>query len=175
QAPLAVHAEDPGLLRAFRKEEVAYADLLAARPALAEAVAVAALGVISQRTGVEVHVVHLSSALGLAAGRDANRAGARLRLETCPQYLWLAEADAERLGPVAKVYPPVRTAADRAALVEALREGAIERVATDHAPHADGEKLGRSLAEAAPGSPGVQTLYPSCLELARRQGDVTAA
>jgi dihydroorotase-like cyclic amidohydrolase len=48
-------------------------------------------------------------------------------------------------------------------------------VATDHAPHADGEKLGRSLEDALPGSPGVETLYLSCLELARRLGDVTAA
>jgi dihydroorotase len=175
RAPLAVHAEDPGILRAFLRPVRTYSDLLASRPALAEAVAVAALGVISQRTGVEVHVVHLSSAVGLAAARDANRAGARLTLETCPQYLWLAEDDAARLGTTIKMYPPVRTAADRAALQEALRSGVIERVATDHAPHADAEKLDCSLADAAPGSPGVETLYVSSLELARRQGDVAAA
>ncbi len=174
-APLAVHCEDPDLLRAFQRPVRTYADLLAARPALAEAVAIAALGVISQRTGVEVHVVHLSSALGLAAARDASRAGARLVLETCPQYLWLTDADAQRTGAPLKMYPPVRTAADRAALEEALRLGAIGRVGTDHAPHTDEEKLGRSLAEALPGSPGVETLYLSCLELARRHGDVAAA
>lgn len=173
--PLAVHAEDPGVLRAFARPQRAYADVLASRPALAEAVAIAALGTISQRTGVEVHVVHVSSGLGLAAARQANAAGARLVLETCPQYLWLSDEDFERLGPAMKMYPPVRTAADRAALVEALRSGAIQRVATDHAPHADAEKLGRSLDDALPGSPGVETLYLSCLELARRQGDVAAA
>lgn len=174
-APLAVHCEDPGILRAFRRPLAAYGDLLASRPALAEAVAIGALGVISQRTGLEVQVVHLSSGLGLAAARDAGRAGARMVLETCPQYLWLTDEDAERLGPAAKMYPPIRTAADRAALREALRAGAIHRVATDHAPHADHEKVGRSLEEALPGSPGVQTLYLSCLELARSQGDVAAA
>jgi dihydroorotase-like cyclic amidohydrolase len=174
-APLAAHCEDPGVLRAFRRPLERYGDLLASRPALAEAIAVAALGVISQRTGLEVHVVHLSSALGLAAARDAGRAGARMVLETCPQYLWLTDEDAERVGPVAKMYPAIRTAADRAALREALRSGGIQRVATDHAPHADVEKLGRSLEEALPGSPGVETLYVSCLELARRLGDVAAA
>jgi dihydroorotase-like cyclic amidohydrolase len=174
-APLAAHCEDPGVLRAFHRPLDRYSDLLASRPALAEAVAIAALGVISQRTGVEVHVVHLSSALGLAAARDAGRAGARIVLETCPQYLWLTDEDAERLGPVAKMYPAIRTAADRAALREALRAGGIQRVATDHAPHTDAEKLGRSLEDALPGSPGVETLYLSCLELARRQGDVGAA
>ena len=174
-APLAVHAEDPGVLRAFARPVRGYADLLASRPALAEAVAVAALGTVSQRTGLTVRVVHLSSALGVAAARQANLAGARLALETCPQYLWLTEADHELLGPVLKMFPPVRTAADRAALREALRKGEIQTVATDHAPHADAEKLGRGLEEALPGSPGVQTLYPSCLELARQLGDVGLA
>jgi len=173
--PLAAHCEDPGVLRAFQRPLERYGDLLAARPALAEAIAITALGVISQRTGVEVHVVHLSSALGLAAARDAGRAGARIVLETCPQYLWLTDEDAERLGPVAKMYPAIRTAADRAALREALRAGVVQRVATDHAPRADGEKLGRSLEHALPGSPGVETLYVSCLELARRLGDLAAA
>jgi dihydroorotase len=174
-APLAVHCEDPDVLRQFQRPELTYADLLASRPALAEAVAIAALGVISQRTGLEVHVVHLSSALGLAAARDASRAGARLVLETCPQYLWLCDEDAEQLGGVIKMFPPVRTAADRAALREALRTGAIARVGTDHAPHTDREKLGLTLAEALPGSPGVETLYLSCLELARAGGDVATA
>lgn len=173
--PLAVHAEDLGVLRVFARPQRTYADLLASRPAVAEAVAVAALGVISQRTGLEVHVVHVSSALGLAAARQANAAGARLTLETCPQYLWLGDQDFERLGPSMKMYPPVRTAADRAALIEALRTGQIQRVATDHAPHTDGEKLDHALDGAMAGSPGVETLYLSCLELARRQGDVTAA
>jgi dihydroorotase len=175
RAPLAVHCEDPGVLRAFERPLRSYTDVLAARPALAEAIAIAALGVISQRTGVDVHVVHLSSGLGLAAARDAQRAGARLVLETCPQYLWLSDSDVQRLGPIAKMYPPIRTAADRAALVEALRAGQIARVATDHAPHTDAEKLGTGLEDAAPGSPGVETLYLSSLELARRQGDVAAA
>lgn len=174
-APLSAHCEDPGILRAFHRPLGTYADLLASRPALAEAVAIAALGVISQRTGVEVQVVHLSSALGLAAARDARRAGARLVLETCPQYLWLSDEDMPRLGTAAKMFPAIRTAADRAALREALSAGMIDRVGTDHAPHTDGEKLDRTLEEALAGSPGVETLYPSCMELARRQGDVSAA
>ena len=70
-----------------------------------------------------------------------------------------------------KVYPPVKSAQDRDALVTALRDGLIPTVATDHAPHTDDEKLGRSWQDTAPGSPGVQTLYLSCLELARRLGD----
>jgi dihydroorotase (multifunctional complex type) len=175
QALLAVHAEDPSLLRSFARSVRTYEDLLASRPALAEAIAVAALGEIALETEVPVHVVHLSSSAGLAAARRARAGGAHLTLETCPQYLWLTDADHARLGPVMKVFPPVRTEMDQAALREGLRIDEIEIVASDHAPHADGEKLGRSWEDALPGSPGVETLYLSSLELARRWGDAGAA
>jgi dihydroorotase len=174
-APLAVHCEDPDVLREFARPLGSYADVLRSRPALAEVIAIEALAAISRETGVDAHVVHLSSAAGLAAVRRAKASGARLSVETCPQYLWLTGADFERLGGVLKMYPPVREAADRESLLEGLREGVIERVATDHAPHTDEEKLSVSLDRAAPGSPGVETLYLSCLELGRRLGDPARA
>jgi dihydroorotase-like cyclic amidohydrolase len=73
-----------------------------------------------------------------------------------------------------KMYPPVRTSADRQALIDSVDKGVIGIVATDHAPHTDAEKA-RALEDAAAGSPGVQTLYLSCLELAQRLGDVWKA
>jgi allantoinase len=166
-APLAVHAEDPGILREFSRRLETYQDVLASRPSVAEAVAVAALGVISRASGCSIHVVHLSSAAGLLAANAARAAGAHLELETCAQYLWCTDEDMAGLGPVAKMFPPIRTADDRDALREGLRDGEIGRVATDHAPHEDAEKLGRSWEDAAAGSPGVETLYLSCLELTR--------
>jgi allantoinase len=172
--PLAIHAEDPGILSAFRRPLETYADLLAARPAEAEAVAIAAAAEIAGASGVRMHVAHLSSAPGLAAAKEAIRAGAPLSLETCPQYLWLSEEDFPRAGTAMKVFPPIRTAADRDALVDGLASGVIGIVATDHAPHTDEEKA-ESLNDAPAGSPGVQTLYVSCLELARRVGDVWLA
>src|SRR5437899_1352125 len=110
--PLVIHAEDPGILAAFRRPLETYADLLAARPAEAEAVAVAAAAEIAGASGVRPHVAHLSSAAGLAAAQEAIRAGAPLTLETCPQYLWLCNEDFGRLGNAMKVYPPIRTASD---------------------------------------------------------------
>jgi allantoinase len=172
--PLAIHAEDPGILSAFRRPLETYADLLAARPPEAEAVAIAAAAEIAGASGVRMHVAHLSSAPGLAAAQEAMRAGAPLSLETCPQYLWLSEEDFERAGTAMKMFPPIRTAADRDALIDGLAKGVIGIVATDHAPHTDKEKAA-SLDEAPAGSPGVQTLYVSCLELARRIGDVWLA
>jgi allantoinase len=172
--PVAVHAEDASVLAACARPLNRYQDLLAARPDVAEAVAVAGVGVVARETGLRVHVVHLSSAAGLRAAQAAVDAGAAMSLETCPQYLWLTEADFERLGTRMKVFPPVRSALDREALREALFDGSIRIVATDHAPHSDADKA-LPFTEAPAGAPGVQTLFLSALQLARERGDVGLA
>ena len=176
--PLVIHAEDPAVLAAFRRPVETYLDLLESRPPEAEAVAISASAAIAMETGVHLHIAHLSSALGLRAAQeamqDAMRIGTTLTLETCPQYLWLTDQDFARVGTAMKMFPPIRTAADRDALIEAASKGVIRVVATDHAPHTDAEKSG-SLEQAHSGSPGVQTLYVSCLELARRLGDESLA
>jgi allantoinase len=172
--PLAIHAEDPAVLAAFRRRVVTYDDLLSARPPEAEAVAISAAASIAKESGVRLHVAHLSSALGLQAAEDAMRNGASLSLETCPQYLCLTNEDFGRAGTAMKMLPPIRYATDRAALVDGLLRGAIKVVATDHAPHTDEEKS-LPFEDAPPGSPGVQTLYLSCLDVARKLGDVWLA
>jgi allantoinase len=172
--PLAIHAEDPGILAAFRRPLDSYADVLASRPPEAEAVAISAAAAITDSSGARLHIAHLSSALGLVAAEAALKDGSRLTLETCPQYLWLTDDDFSRLGTTMKMFPPIRTARDRDALVDAVNRGVIGIVATDHAPHTDAEKA-KPLDQAAAGSPGVQTLYLSCLELAKRLGDVWKA
>jgi allantoinase len=172
--PLAIHAEDPTVLTAFRRRFLNYEDLLEARPAQAEAIAISAAAAIAKESGVRVHVAHLSSALGLKTAEDAMRTGASLSLETCPQYLWLSDGDFGRLGNAMKMLPPIRKASDRDALVDGLARGVINIVGTDHAPHTDEEKS-LSFEDALPGSPGVQTLYLSCLELAKKLGNVWLA
>lgn len=172
--PLAIHAEDPTVLAAFRRPVHDYADLLASRPPEAEAVAVSAAAAVARDSGAHLHIAHLSSALGLKAAEDAMSLGTSMTLETCPQFLHLTDQDFDRVGPAMKMLPPIRTAADREALVDGLRRGVISIVSTDHAPHTDEEKS-RSLEEAPAGSPGVQTLYLSCLQLAKDIGDVWRA
>ncbi|HEY8801587.1 MAG TPA: dihydroorotase family protein, partial [Candidatus Dormibacteraeota bacterium] len=172
--PLAIHAEDPTVLAAFRRPLETYADLLYARPDEAEAVAISAAAAVAKESGLHLHVAHLSSALGLRAAEAAMRIDTRLTLETCPQYLWLSDKDFARLGTAMKVFPPIRTAADREALVEAAGKGVIRIITTDHAPHTDKEKA-QPFEQAPSGSPGVQTLYLSCLELAKRLGDESLA
>jgi allantoinase len=172
--PLAIHAEDPAILAAFRRPIHNYEDILESRPPEAEAVAISAAAAVTRDAGAHLHVAHLSSALGLQAGEDAMQNGTSLSLETCPQYLLLTNRDFERVGAAMKVLPPVRTEADRQALVDGLRRGVISIVSTDHAPHTDEEKS-RELEEAPAGSPGVQTLYLSCLQIAKDLGDVWQA
>jgi dihydroorotase len=172
--PLAIHAEDPAVLAAFRRPILSYDDLLASRPPEAEAVAVSAAAAVAKETGAHLHIAHLSSALGLQAAEDAIQAGASLTLETCPQFLLLSAADFDRVGSAMKMLPPIRTEADRDALVDGLRRGVISIVSTDHAPHTDEEKA-QQFEEAPAGSPGVQTLYLSCLQLAKDMGDVWLA
>jgi allantoinase len=172
--PLAIHAEDPTILAAYRRPLLTYSDLLDSRPPEAEAVAVSAVATVARESGVHLHVAHLSSALGLQAAEDAMRVGTTLTLETCPQFLLLTDQDFPRLGSAMKMLPPIRTAADRAALLGGLERGAISIVSTDHAPHTDEEKS-RAFEEAPAGSPGVQTLYLSCLQLAKDLGNVWLA
>ncbi|MEO8744659.1 MAG: dihydroorotase family protein [Candidatus Dormiibacterota bacterium] len=172
--PLAIHAEDPAVLASYRRPLATYSDLLDARPPEAESVAISAAAAIAKEFGLHLHIAHLSSALGLGAAEDAMRVGSPLTLETCPQYLWLSDQDFSRLGTAMKVFPPIRTPVDRQALVDAASKGVIRIIATDHAPHSDEEKA-RPFDEAPSGSPGVQTLYLSCLELAHNLGDVWLA
>ena len=172
--PLVIHAEDPGILAAFRRPLDSYADVLASRPPEAEAVAISAAAAIADSFGARLHVAHLSSALGLMAAEAAIKDGSSLSLETCPQYLWLSDRDFPRLGNTMKVFPPVRSVHDREALVDGVARGVITIVATDHAPHTDAEKA-IPFDQAAAGTPGVQTLYLSCLEMAKRLGDVWKA
>ena len=172
--PLAIHAEDPAVLAAFRRPLLTYQDLLDSRPPEAEAVAISAAAAVARDAGVHLHVAHLSSALGLQAAEDAISSGTSLTLETCPQYLLLSEDDFDRVGSAMKVLPPVRTQSDRAALVDGLRRGVIGIISTDHAPHTDEEKA-QAFQEAPAGSPGVQTLYLGALQIAAEMGDVWRA
>jgi dihydroorotase len=172
--PVVIHAEDASVLNSFRRPITDYADILASRPPEAESVAISAAAAVARQFGFHLHVAHLSSALGLSAAEEALAAGTLLTAETCPQYLWLSETDFMRVGTAMKINPPVKLASDRAALRDGLKRGVISIVATDHAPHTDAEKA-RELDAAPPGSPGVQSLYLSCLQLALEMGDVWKA
>jgi dihydroorotase len=138
-------------------------DFFHSRPRSSEANGVArALAVAG---GAALHVRQITCRDSLALLREARDRGQHITAETMPHYLLLDEAEITRQGPFAKILPPLRQEADRAALWDALRDGTLDMVATDHAPHALAEKLpGLEDIWAAPGGfPGVQTLLPLML------------
>ncbi|WP_432485303.1 allantoinase AllB [Kineococcus esterisolvens] len=132
---LLVHAEDPEQIGAHEHGGGRrYVDFVASRPPSAEAAAVRTVAEAVSRAGARAHVVHLSSAAGLAEVKAAKEAGARLTAETCPHYLTL---DADRVPDGAtsfKCCPPVRDRAEQDALWRGLLDGTIDCVVSDHSP-----------------------------------------
>lgn len=107
---------------------------------LSEDVIVARDIAISAETGSRLHIQHVSTANAVELIRQAKGRGLPVTSEVTPHHLALDESAVEGLDPNFKMYPPLRDADDRAALGEALRDGVIDAVATDHAPHAAAEK-----------------------------------
>ncbi len=132
---LLVHAEDPGEIAAHAHDGGRrFADFLASRPPSAEAVAVRAVAEAAARAGARAHVVHLSSAAGVAEVRAARAAGTRLSTETCPHYLTLDAAAVPDGDTTFKCCPPVRGRTEQDALWAGLLDGTIDCVVSDHSP-----------------------------------------
>ncbi|MGW6659689.1 dihydroorotase [Rhodococcus sp. NPDC055024] len=160
---LAAHCEDRHILASCAESLGGpirtYDDLLVARPAIAEATTIAIGAQFARATGCRFHVVHMASAEGEAAVRQARAAGAPVTAETCPHYLTLTADDAEELGPLIKVYPPVRHKEDQQALWRGLLDGTICSIGSDHAPHLVSEKL-VGFENSPAGGVGVETIAP---------------
>ena len=156
--PLLCHEEDGEMVRNYAVNEGKISRQLGipGRPAIAEELMVARDGLLSLETGVPVHFCHISTAGSVNIIRRLKAVGAAVTCETCPQYFTLTEDAILERGSLARVNPPLRMAADVAAIVEGLRDGTIDCIATDHAPHAAEEKA-RPLTEAPSGMVGLET------------------
>src|SRR5213078_1219971 len=158
--PVAPHCEEPTLSRDGQIHEGAVAAELGftAYPSVAESVMVERDLALAAYEEQPVHLMHLSAAESVAALRRARDAGVRASGEVTPHHLVLTDHAVRTLDPNVKMNPPLRAERDRIALVEALRDGTIEAVATDHAPHARHEK--DVPFEAAPfGVTGLETAF----------------
>ena len=145
--PLAVHCEEPTLSRnGHAHEGTVSAELgLGPYPALAESVMVERDLALAEAEERPLHLMHLSArrsveALRAAQARGARESGSRPSGEVTPHHLCLTDEAVRSLDPNLKMNPPLRAEDDRQALVEALRDGTLAAVATDHAPHAREEK-----------------------------------
>jgi dihydroorotase len=139
---LALHEEDPTLsgVGAMHEGEVAAQLGLAGIPSISESTMVERDCAIAAYEGGRIHVQHLSARESLEAVERAKAAGVQVTAEATPHHLLLTERAVRALDTNFKMNPPLRDEEDRAALVEGLRSGAIDCVATDHAPHAREEK-----------------------------------
>ena len=140
--PLALHCEEPELSRGghAHEGEVAAELGLGPYPSAAESLMVERDLALAQTEGRPLHLMHLSARESVDALRRAQANGVRATGEVTPHHLCLTEEAVRSLDPNVKMNPPLRAEEDRRALLEALRDGTIAAVATDHAPHARHEK-----------------------------------
>ncbi len=159
------HAEIPALSRGHINEGKISALLgIAGRSRSAEAIAVARDGYLAQITGARVHIQHITAKETVELLKLFKDKGVRITGEVNPNHLLLTEEAVLEYGSLAKVNPPLRTEGDRRALIEALAEGVIDCIGTDHAPHADWEKA-KPLDQAPPGMLGFQVALPALVRL----------
>lgn len=162
---IAQHAEDHRLTGGAQAHEGAVAARLglAGWPATAEETIVARDCALAREAGARLHVCHISTARTIDVLRAAKAQGVRVSAEVTPHHLLLTDSRLTGYDPVNKVNPPLRTADDTRAMREALAEGVIDVVATDHAPHAAQYKDTEWQA-AKPGMLGLQTALSVLVE-----------
>ena len=165
---LLLHAEDNDLVesttRRYLDENKIHARYHGlSRTAEAEAKAIERAGKIARELSASLYIVHVSSEAGLNAGLNARRNGANIRLETCPQYLVLNDSCYEKAnGHYYIATPPLRKKSDSEALWQALANGDIDTIGTDHCPFTTAQKNsgGGIFHQTANGLPGVETAFP---------------
>jgi dihydroorotase len=163
---IAQHAEEPRLTEGaqLHEGEVATRLGLAGWPAVAEEAIIARDVLLTEHVGSRLHVCHVSTAGSVEILRQARARGVRVTAEATPHHLLLAHDRAAGYDPVFKVNPPLRTPADVAALRQAVIDGIVDVIATDHAPHTVEDKE-CEWAYARPGMLGLQTALSVALEV----------
>ena len=160
--PLIVHAEDYNLSGSgqIHAGKIALKLGLTGIPALAEEVIISRDIMLAENTGSRLHIAHISTARSIELVREAKQLGFNITCEVTPHHLILTEDACLGFDTNTKMKPPLRTEADRQACVQALKEGIIDCIATDHAPHADFEKV-REFDHAPFGVIGLETAFPA--------------
>jgi dihydroorotase len=154
----AEHCEDAALANGGQMHEGELSVTLGLRgiPAEAEELMASRDLALARLTGCRLHLLHVSTKGTVALVRAAKADGLRVTCEATPHHFTLTDEALRDYDPHAKVNPPLRSESDRAAIVEGLRDGTIDAIATDHAPHAVEEK-DREIDLAPPGMVGLET------------------
>jgi len=156
--PISFHEEDPGLIYNPGVNDGKISEKLGVKGAshLAEDVMVARDCIIALKTGAKVNFQHISSGLSVDIIRWAKSMGANITAEASPHHFSMTEEDIFNFNTNAKMNPPLRTENDRMKLIDGLKDGTIDIIATDHAPHGKEEKS-REFSKAPSGIIGLET------------------
>ncbi len=174
--PISLHEEDPAFIgnNGINRGKTSKKLGIYGSPAVAEDSLVARDCMIALHTKARVNIQHISSAKALEAVRLAKKMGAKVTAEVTPHHFALTEEAVLTYGTLAKMNPPLRTEADRQALVKGLSDGTIDIIATDHAPHSREEKE-KPLTEAPSGIIGLETALALAVTKLVDEGHLTMA
>lgn len=164
--PVISHCEDRGLSEGGVMNEGLLSQSLGLRgiPKAAEETIVYRDIALAELTGGRLHIAHVSTAGSVEIIREAKKRGVRVTAETCPHYFTISEEAVRGYNTDAKVNPPLRTDEDMEAIKGALKDGTIDVIATDHAPHHPSEKI-QEFDFAPSGISGLETALPLALRL----------
>ncbi len=167
--PVLTHAEEPDLTSGTHMHEGDVSTRMGIKgaPRVAEDAAVARDIMLARYTGGRLHVCHVSTAAAVELIRQAKAEGVRVTGEATPHHFSLTDEAVTGYRTDAKMNPPLREESDRLAVVEGLRDGTLDAIATDHAPHSSIEK-DVAFCDAAHGVLGLQTALPLALDLWRQ-------
>lgn len=157
--PLSFHEEDPAFIseNGIHAGEAAKALGIQGSPALAEDALVARDCMLALHTGASVNIQHISSVNSVRMVKLAKGLGADVTAEVTPHHFTLTESAVLEHGAMAKMNPPLRTEKDRLGIIEGIRDGSIDMIATDHAPHSAEEKAVEPVWKAPSGIIGLET------------------
>lgn len=173
EMPVLCHCEDTTMVegRAVNEGSVSRQLWLEGRPAIAEEIMVMRDAMLAEETGAHVHICHVSTAKSVDIIRRMKKRGVAITCETCPQYFTLTEDEILTQGSMARVNPPLRTAKDIKGIIAGLKDGTIDAIATDHAPHSAEEKA-RPLTDAPSGMVGLETALAVALTYLYHTGEM---
>ena len=168
--PIMDHCQDAALTRGSVMNEGEWSLRLGLKgwPSAAEDIIIARNVILSQYTGAHIHMQHVSTANGVDIIRRARKRGIHVSGEAMPHHMYFTDADCREYNTNFKMNPPLRTAADRDAVIEGVLDGTLEVIATDHAPHSEDEK-DCEFDQAPFGIIGMETALSTCLEIFHHQ------
>ncbi|MCR5007244.1 MAG: dihydroorotase [Oribacterium sp.] len=172
--PISLHEEDPALMFSAGVNKGVVSDKLGlgGAPDEAEYVLVARDVMLNRKIGAKLDIQHISGGVTVDILRAAKKMGIKVFGEVTPQHLAATEELVLEKGSLARVNPPLRTEKDRQALIEGLRDGTIDMIATDHAPHSKEEKS-KPIESAPSGMIGLETALGLVLTSVVRTGQVS--